>query len=84
MLLETWALAWTALRSGRESALQMKHLGAKLPWKQIQLVFTSKKLGEVNASKGAKQCANTTRAFSLLGFQSKMGHLLSKYTFSDW
>lgn len=80
MLLERWALAWTALRSGGESALQMKHLGAKLLWKQVQIVFTSKKLGEVNASKGAKQCTEITYTFSLLGFHSKMGHLLSKYT----
>lgn len=83
-MLETWALAWTAFRLGGKSALQMKHLGTKRLWKHIQIVFTSKKLGEVNTSEGAKQCAEITCVFSLLGFHSKTGHLLLKYTFSDW
>lgn len=42
MLLEMRALAWSALRWSGESALQMKHLGAKLLWEQIQIVLTSK------------------------------------------
>lgn len=40
MLLEIRALAWTALGSGGESALQMKHLGAKLLWQQIQFFLS--------------------------------------------
>lgn len=66
-------LGWAALRSGRELALQVKHLDANLAWKNMQTGSTSGKFAEVNA----------THVFSPLEFCSKMVHLLSKYTFSN-
>lgn len=54
MLLRMWDFTRDALRFGGNSALQIKHLGANFLWKQIQIVLTSERLGEVNASKAVK------------------------------
>lgn len=44
MLLGMWNFTRAALRWGGTSVLQIKHLGAKFLWKQIQIVFTSERL----------------------------------------
>lgn len=71
MFLRLWHFTRAVLRLGDNSALQIKQLGTKFLWKQIQIVLTSERYGEVNASKAVKQCAETTCAFSLLRFCGK-------------